>query len=131
MNGKLSLFAIVAILIIPIVLYTVFKSPADTSGLTMAATDKPTVLKFSSPLCMECKELEKLVNSIKPKYKDKISFQSINVNSGDAAIQQQVKKYEVQVVPTMVFLDKKGQVIKKTEGCPEKGELEKILNGME
>lgn len=127
MNKNLNIFVILAILIIPIFLYSTLKSP-DKSNITMAAAGKPVVLKFTSPLCMECKELEKVMTVIIPKYEDKVVFEKINVNSSDPNVQAKVQKYDVNVVPTMIFINSKGKVVKKTEGSLPEAQLEKILD---
>ena len=41
-----------------------------------------------------------------------------------------MKKYNVRVVPTLVFINKKGQVIKVTEGAIPKQEIEGYLNSI-
>ncbi len=128
MKNKLNFLLILAIFALPIVAYTMFKQPANNGAISIAATGQPTVMKFTSPLCMECKELDKLMRVVLPKYKNKIDFHKINVNSSSA--QTHVKKYGVNVVPTLVFVDKNGRVVRKIEGCPQQKRLEKELDDL-
>ena len=39
-----------------------------------------------------------------------------------------IKKYKVSLVPTLVFLDKEGNTIKKTEGMMKSDEIIEVLN---
>ena len=128
MNNKLNLFVVLAILILPILLYTVLKSPENAGHTSLAASGKPKMIKFSSPLCMECQELEKSLMVVEPKYKDKVDFVKFNVNSSSDLTQTEIKKYGVKVVPTSVFIDKKGKVYKQVEGTMSVKELETILD---
>jgi thioredoxin-related protein len=129
MNKK-SLILILSILIIPIVLYyTVGPKNAVTSNASVAATcDKPTVLDFSSTMCMECKAIAKNLDPLEPQYQDKINFQKIIVNSGGDLNDSLMKKYKVNVVPTLVFLDKNGKIVRRTEGSMPKSELKGYLD---
>lgn len=65
-----------------------------------------------------------------PKYADKITYQKINAQSNDSASASLIKKYNVTLVPTMVFVKKDGTVYKRTEGYMPKSELEKIIKGL-
>ncbi|MDD3012669.1 MAG: thioredoxin family protein [Candidatus Gastranaerophilales bacterium] len=127
MKKHMNLAIIVAIFIIPIMLYYSFKS-TDQDTASIATGLRPTVIDFSSEMCMECRELKKVMDQVEPKYDKKIIFKKIMINSASSEDQKLVKKYEVKVVPTLVYLDKNGKVIKKTEGALPKEELERNFN---
>lgn len=127
MNNKLNLFTILAILILPLLIYSMVKtSDEDLAGASIAA-GTPMVIKFSSPMCADCKKLDKVLKTVEPKYSNKVVFQKYSVNSNNANIQNNVRKYGVKVVPTMVFIDKNGKMIKRTEGSMSSSQLEGIL----
>ena len=88
MKQKISLYVIALIMILPIALYAVFKTPQDS--IAIAATGKPTVVEFSSPLCSECQKLKKVLDIVEPKYSNKISFQKINTARMDRKTMKEV-----------------------------------------
>jgi thioredoxin-like negative regulator of GroEL len=127
MKKHFNLTLILAIFIIPVVMYYSFRS-TDTDTISIAKGIKPTVIDFSSEMCLECKELKKVLDQVEPKYCTKIIFKKILVNSANKEEKVLIKKYGVNVVPTLVYLDKNGNLVKKTEGSLTKEELERNLN---
>jgi len=127
MGKHFNLIAILAIFIVPVIMYySLHSSTQDTASI--ATGIKPTVIDFSSEMCLECKELKKVMDQVEPKYDKKIVFKKIMITSANAEDQKLVKKYGVKVVPTLVYLDKNGKVLKKTEGALTKTELERNFN---
>ena len=116
MKQKISLYVMALIMILPLAVYAIFKAPQDSAALA-ASDGKPVVVEFSSPMCSECIKLKKVLDIVEPQYSDKVVFNKINAARLDRATMKQVEKYEVKVVPTTVFLDKKGNVVAKTEGA--------------
>ncbi|MCR4880670.1 MAG: thioredoxin family protein [bacterium] len=115
MKQRISLFVVTIIMILPLALYAIFKAPADSAAI--AASGKPVVVEFSSPMCSECLKLKKVLDVVEPKYSGKIIFKKINAAQMNRTTMKQVQKYEVKVVPTLVFLDKDGNTLFKTEGA--------------
>ena len=131
MKTKLSLLAIIMILVLPVTVYSLLKSPSNMNTAVMAATQKPTVLEFSAPLCSECLKLQKVLNEVEPKYKKHIVFHKINTSSCSKEESKEMKKYNIRVVPTMIFLDKNGKFVMKTEGSMSKDKLVEYLDKLE
>lgn len=123
-----------AVLIIPMMTYFVLdKTNSDKAAFEAQAQSsysKPVVIKFASPMCLDCKKIESVMNEVMPAYADKVTYQKINAQSNDANTSALIKKYSVTLVPTLVFLKKDGTVYKRTEGYMPKSELEKILKGL-
>ena len=123
-----------AVLIIPMMTYFVLdKTNSDKAAFEAQAQSsysKPVVIKFASPMCLDCKKIESVMNEVMPAYADKVTYQKINAQSNDANTSALIKKYSVTLVPTPVFLKKAGPVFKRTEGYMPKSELEKILKGL-
>ncbi len=123
-----------AVLIIPMMTYFVLdKTNSDKAAFEAQAQSsysKPVVIKFASPMCLDCKKIESVMNEVMPAYADKVTYQKINAQSNDANTSALIKKYSVTLVPTLVFLKKDGTVFKRTEGYMPKSELEKILKGL-
>lgn len=121
-----------AILIIPMATYYVLdKTNSSKAGFeAQASYNKPVVIKFYSSMCLDCKKLETVVKEVMPKYSEKVTYQNVNGQASDKASEALVSKYNVNLVPTMVFIKKDGSVYKRTEGCLTKPELENILDGL-
>ena len=130
MNRKFSILAILVIFAVPMILYYGFKATPDKNSVSLAQAigSKPVVIDFSSQLCLECKELAKTLDPIEKNYTNKIVFKKVIINTATPEEEALMKKYKVTVVPTLVFLDKKGNVYKRTEGALPKQELEGYLN---
>ena len=114
MKQKISLFVMTLIMVLPIALYAIFKTPQNSAAL--AASGKPAVIEFYTPMCSECMKLKKILDVVEPKYSNKITFNRINAAKMDRNTMKQVQKYEVNVVPTTIFMDKDSNVILRTEG---------------
>ena len=131
MKTKLSLLAIIAILVLPVTVYSLLKSPSNMNTAVMAATQKPTVLEFSAPLCSECLKLQKVLDEVEPSYKKQVVFHKINTSDCSRDESREMKKYNIKVVPTMVFLDKNGKFVAKTEGSMNREKLVEYLDKLE
>lgn len=127
MKKHINLAVILAIFIVPIVMYYSFKSTGQDTA-TVAKSMSPMVLDFSSEMCFECQQLKKQMDQVEPKYNKVIMFKKIMINSAKPEDQQLIKKYKIKVVPTLVYIDKNGNVVNKTEGALTKQELERNFN---
>ena len=85
------------------------------------------IIKFSSPMCYECQELEKVFNEIYPEYANKVSLRKIDVTSKDKSTKDLIKKHEVKLVPTCIFMNKNGDIIRRTEGLIQPRILENYI----
>ena len=85
------------------------------------------VIKFSSPMCYECQELEKVFEEVYPAYNKDIYLREIDVTKRDKNSQELIKKYEVKLVPTTVFKNADGNVIRRIEGSIQPKILENYL----
>lgn len=132
MNGKSSLIVIALVFILPVLLYMAIKSPEEqlSSAAIAEATGKPKVLQFSQLMCSECKKLEGIMKPIKPEYKSKVVFVKINISDGRPETGNLMKKYNVNVVPTLVFMHKDGTIFKVTEGAVPAGQLKGYLDSI-
>ena len=115
MKRKLSFIVILLVFILPVTLYAVFKAPYNDGAIT-ASEGKPIVLEFSTPLCSECQKLNKVLDKVEPKYAGKITFQKINASLPDEDVIAKVEKYNVKLVPTMVFINRAGNTVAVREG---------------
>ncbi len=126
---------ILFIVVLPMIVFYFFdlKKGTDTSSLELPAAlaaNKPTVYRFSSSMCMDCQELEKVMKEVEPKYSDKIVFYSFKVDRANKNVKEKIKKYNISLVPTMILIDKNGKETLKIEGFVEKPVLEKHFKAL-
>ena len=69
----------------------------------------PAVLNFYASWCEPCKQLKPLFDKAKTQYGDKVTFMSINVD--DPSNDQIMDQYEVSPIPTVIFINKDGEVV--------------------
>lgn len=129
---KKSFVIIAMIFILPLVAYSVL-SLGSSSKSVAHDINNPTIIKFSSKLCMDCKRLEDVVKEVYPNYKTQLNYKEVRVDENTKEMTKMIKKYDVVLVPTLVYLDKDGNIIKKTEGFVEKSVFENnvkaLING--
>ncbi len=128
MNKK-SIITILAILIIPILAFFGLTFNKDTSSIAQA-NGKPQIIKFSSTMCLECQEVEKVFKELLPKYQDKVAYTEIIVDSRDDMKNNMIKKYNVTLVPTVIMLNSDGTQYKRIESAIPKDEMEKYIKGL-
>ena len=123
---------VLIVLILPLIAYYFLdKSKLDNgSNIAVAQTGKPTVIKFHSSMCLDCKKLEVVTSNIMPKYQQQINYQDINVQTSNSKMKELVKQYDITLVPTMIFKNSNGDVFKRTEGYISEEQLENILKSL-
>ena len=128
---KKNLIIIGLIFVIPLVAFLALnKSNSTTAKTTADIAKKPQVMKFTSTMCLDCQKINKLFKEVFPKYEEKVVLTEIQVQDGKDFTNQQIKKHNVTLVPTMIFFDSDGKQVKRIEGAIEKEELEKYLQGL-
>lgn len=111
-----SLVIVLLIFLVPLAIYWGLTKDKNVAVLPTVAVSGPEIIKFSSPMCYECQELEKVFAEVYPGVANKISLRKIDVTKNDKAVKQLIKEYDVKLVPTCIFKNKEGNVIRKTEG---------------
>ena len=122
------------VIILPVFIFIALKkNKTDNSAFVAHAANRPTVIKFASPMCLDCKKIAKELEPLKEQYKGRVNFVEFDATSNDALIQNKINKYGVNVVPTIIFLDKNDKKVKMIEGFMQKSQLEnyiiEIING--
>ena len=131
---------ILLIFITPLCLYAYLEAKAEQAkictvvGNNEIKNPKAKIVKFSSPMCSECKEMSIELDKAMKNYKNSVIIEEINVvenvGKGVKYNKAAIKKYNVSLVPTIVFLDKQGNTIKKREGLVKSDEIVEILDGI-
>ena len=113
---KKNLVIVLLIFLVPLAIYWGLTRDKSLATLPSVALSGPEIIKFSSPMCYECQELDKIFDEIYPEYANKVSLRKIDVTKKDKATSQLIKEYDVKLVPTCIFKNAEGNVIRKTEG---------------
>ncbi len=127
---KKNVIIIALIFAIPLLAYMLLTTSGSTTA-QIAQTGKPQVIKFTSAMCLDCQTMNKIFEDIMPKYKDKITLTEIHVQDKNSFNDEQIKKYNVTLVPTIVLLNSKGAQVKRIEGAISEEEMDKCLQGLE
>ncbi len=127
-----NILIVLAIIILPMLVYGGLKLNIDKSveNQVVAQTNQNMgkVIKFSSKMCKDCIEMGKLFNEIMPDYQEFIQFINIDAQNTDKETQNLIRKYKVNVVPTIVYINKEGKEVRKTEGLVPESNLRLYLN---
>lgn len=115
---------------IPLMAYMALTASNQTTAQTTQA-GKPEVIKFTSAMCLDCQTMNKIFKEVFPKYENKIVLTEIQVQDKNSFNEEQIKKYNVTLVPTIVLLNSKGQQVKRIEGAVTKEQMDSYLQGLE
>jgi len=85
------------------------------------------IIKFSSPMCYECQELEKVFDEVFPEYNKDITLRKIDVTKKNNQVQTLIKEYDVKLVPTTIFKNQDGIITRRIEGSMQPKILENYL----
>ena len=116
---------ILLIFLVPIAAYYGLTRETITTLPAIAAGDE--LIKFASPMCYECQDLEKVIDNVLPKYSDKVSLRKIDITKKDNNCQELIKEYNVKLVPTTIFKNQDGRIIRQVEGTMKPEVLESYI----
>ncbi len=126
-----NFISVLLILIIPICVYLIMNKNSENYSAD-AKENLPTMMTFTSSMCMDCKKMKEVINEIENDYTDKINILTINALDKDKKIKEKIKKHGIVLVPTTIFLDVNGNETGKIEGFIPKEdliiEIEEIIN---
>lgn len=123
---KKNIIIISLIFAIPLMLYMALTASNSTTAKT-SETGKPQVVKFTSAMCLDCQTMNKVFKEIFPKYNSKIILTEIQVQDKNSFSEEQIKKYNVTLVPTIVLLNSDGRQVKRIEGAIPKEQMDRYL----
>ena len=123
---KKNLIIISLIFIVPLIAFMVLNNSNSTTAKNIES-GKPQIIKFTSAMCMDCQTMNKVFKEIFPKYENKIILTEIQVQDKNSFNEQQIKKYHVTLVPTIILLNSQGKQVQRIEGAIPKEEMDKYL----
>ncbi len=127
---KKNAIIITLIFAIPLFAYMLLTT-ANKSTAQVAQSGKPQVIKFTSSMCLDCQTMNKVFKEIFPKYEGQIVLTEIQVQDKNSFNDEQIKKYNITLVPTVILLNSKGQQVKRIEGAVSEEEMDECLKGLE
>lgn len=89
---------------------------APPQSKTEVVTNLPKLWDFWATWCPPCKELKPIIEALEKEYEGKIEIKSIDVDQNKDLAQ----KFGVQAIPTLVFLDAKGNELSRIVGLVPK-----------
>ena len=113
---KKNVLIILLIFLVPLAVYFGLTRDKNVAVLPSLASG-PEIIKFSSPMCYECQELEKVFEEVYPAYANKITLQKIDVTQKDNRTKELIREYQVKLVPTTIFKDSDGNMTRRIEGA--------------
>jgi len=120
---KKNLLISLLILMAPVCTYLYLSKNSPDYTAMASDGNNPSLLVYTSSMCLDCRKMKEVIKEIESGYQGKINIVSINALDNNRKIQESVKKYDVKVVPTLVFTDVNGIETAKTEGFIPKEEL--------
>ena len=128
-----NIITILLILLLPLVVYLYMSNNSDKSVAIAKDSGLPTLITFTSTMCLDCQKIKSVLADVEPKYINKINFEYVQALEKNKKVKDAIKKYNVVLVPTLIFLDKEGNQLSKFEGFMEKdqliSEIEEVING--
>jgi thioredoxin 1 len=73
---------------------------------------KPVIADFGMGFCQQCKKQAAILDEIRGTYGDRVVIRMVNAGKETGLM----KRYEVELIPTLVFIDAKGKVVLKKIG---------------
>lgn len=121
---KKNLIIISLIFVLPLIAYAVLSGTKVESATQEHVSGKPQIVKFSSKLCSDCKKMKGVFEAVMPQYSSTVEVVEYDIEKNDKNINDAIDKYNVDLVPTVVYIDKNGKVVRKTEGYIDKHKFE-------
>ena len=122
-----NIITILLILILPIIAYIIMEKNSKNSIATAQVNNLPTVMVFSSTMCLDCQKLKLVINELENTYSGKVNFIKYNALDNNKKVKNYIKEYSITLAPTTIIFDEDNNKIEKIEGYIEKEELAKKI----
>ena len=127
-----NIITILIILVLPVMTYLILEKRSSLATTSTTEKNLPTLMIFSSSMCIDCQKLKSVIKEIEPIYAGRINIVSYNALDKDKKIKNYIKQYGIVLAPTTIILDKNGRQIDKIEGYLPKdeyiNEIEEAIN---
>ncbi len=135
-KSLLSLFFVLTIICLILFRNIFFQPTLILKSLGELSTDpviafnnnKPTFLEFYAEWCEVCKEMAPKVSALKDRYEKDINFVFLNVDN--PKWQSYIEKFNVNGIPQVNILDKKGNLISTLIGKQEEQTIRDSIDNL-
>ena len=86
--------------------------PEDELVTLAKSGGKVVIADFGLGFCQQCKKQAAILEEIRETYGEKVSIRMVNVSKEQAL----TSRYGVELIPTLVFIDPKGNIVLKKVG---------------
>lgn len=86
---------------------------------------RPILIEYYTPLCGACKKLQPVIDELKNKWGDKVTF--VKIDLSDESLQATAADQNIRFVPTLQFIGKDGILKNTLVGVQSKEALEEQL----
>ncbi|HAD04145.1 MAG TPA: thioredoxin, partial [Desulfuromonas sp.] len=83
------------------------------------ASGQPTVIDLGARSCIPCKKMAPILEELSATYRGKANVLFIDVREDQAA----ARSFGIQMIPTQIFFDGKGQEVKRHVGFMDRPDL--------
>lgn len=127
MHKKIVIIVLCAVLALSgiIIGVSVKSCSSDTGG----TTGQYTLMDLGSSGCAPCDNLQPILSNLRTKYSGKISVKFYDVNRSSEGARL-ANKYGVSTIPTLLFLDKSGKVVKRMVGYQTQSTIESTFRSL-
>lgn len=102
------------------------ENSVDSGKVLVPHNGRPSMLDFTATWCPPCRKMKPIVEELTDTYEDMMNFVVIDIDENEDLANQ----YAIEVIPTYIFIDRKGNVLKRVEGAVEQEVLENQINMM-
>lgn len=88
-----------------------------------AGKGRPVMADFGRGICTWCKEMEEVINRVRPDFEDRVTILTVNIDEEPAAS----RRWKVRALPYQVFLDASGEEVWRHGGKLSEEELREKL----
>jgi thioredoxin 1 len=100
---------------------------ASAGAISLAlASGKPSVLDLGARTCIPCKKMAPILEELAVSYRGKANVLFIDVREDQGA----ARRFAIQMIPTQIFFDAKGQEVSRHMGFMDREDLVKGLTAV-
>lgn len=113
------------ILLLTVITFLFFSQESQAKSSKKAVKPKVTFIELGSVRCIPCRKMQPVMKSIEKKYGKQVKVIFYDVWTEKSKIK--AREYNIKLIPTQVFLDKKGKEFFRHEGFYPESEIDKLL----